>query len=210
MSAKIKKFELYRKIVSIEEFNDWHVNTNGGTLILKHDNPKIDEILKVVRRDKICAFKCIRENKKFVIMDTHPDKLVCFEATIIKIEQEHYTKNVHVTTDPYKRLILPRHYTDYSKLCSKLRINATCLFIITEDFHQLLDIGKLYNHDLSIEVLDIINIDSSNYEIKCKDVRNKRFICDLILNIGSAYKITYIKASESNLYRIIKSEILLS
>ena len=127
----------------------------------------------------------------------------------IKIEREYYTKNIHVTTDPYRTLILPRHYTDYSKICSKLRINMTCLFILTSNFDQLLDLKNLSNHVSSIQITDVININNCDYEIISKDLYDKRFIYDSILNIGSIYTITYVKASESNFYRIIKSEMLL-
>lgn len=209
MDVKVKRFEIFRKVVSLEQLDVWNINTDDGTLILKPDNPKIDYILKVIMKNKICIFDCVRENKKFVIIDTHPNKLIGLEATVIKIEKEPYTGNIHVTTDPYRRLILPKRYTGYDKICHKLRINMTCLFLLTADFSQLLDVKNLLNHTSCIKVLDVINIDNNCYEIVCKDIYDKRFIHNSFLNIGSVYKIKYTKAPESNFYNITDCELLI-
>jgi hypothetical protein len=207
-------FEIYRKIISIEQLDMWNIHTNGGILLLKSNNPKINELLRIIMKNKRLIFDCVRENKKFYIIDIKTNKLRNLEATIINFEKEKYTENIHIITDPFRMLILNKNYTDYNKLYNKLKVGNTYLFILNSDNNQLLDVKKTLKRIGYIEVLDMISINSDfedldDYiEIKTKNT-NGRFLYDSFLNIGCEYKITYSKSFSSNLYKIIRSEIVL-
>jgi len=211
MSRKI--FEIYRKIISIEQLDMCNIHTDGGILFLNPDNPKFNELLKIIMKNKRVIFDCIRENKKFFVIDIKTN-IKGFEATIFDIEKEKYTENIHIITDPFRILILNKNYTNYNKLYNKLKIGNTYLFLLNNNYNQLLDVKKPLKHTNYIEVSDIIHLNDeytnlNNYvEIKAKNL-NIRFLYDSFLSIGDKYKITYSKSFGSNLYKIINSEIII-
>lgn len=215
MSRKI--FEIYRKIISVEQLDICNIHTDGGILFLNPNNPKFIELLKIVTENKILIFNCIRENKKFYIIDIDLNKLKRFEATIFNIEKEKYTGNIHITTDPFRVIILNKNFTNHSKIYNKLRIGYTYLFLLTNNSNQLLDIKKPLKRTNYIEVSDVLCLYKehsylNNYvEIKIKNFQNMnvRFLYNSFLNIGGKYKITYSKSFGSNFYEITESEILI-
>lgn len=215
MSHKI--FEIYRKVISVEQLDIYNIHTDGGILLLNRNNPKFSELVKIIMENKILVFNCIRENKNFYIIDINPNKIKRFEATIFNIEEEKYTGNIHIITDPFRVLILNKNYTNYVRLYNKLRIGITYLFLLSNDSNQLLDIKKPLKRTNYIEVSDVLYINKeyshlNNYiEIKIKNPQNinVRFICNSFLTIGSKYKITYSKSFGNNFYEITESEILI-
>lgn len=209
MTSKI--FEIYRKILSIEQLDLCKIHTDGGILFLDYDNSKFDELLKIIITNSRLIFDCVRKDKKFFVIDIKRDKLKGFEATISNIEKNVYTENLHITTDPFKILILNKSYTDYNKLYDRLVIGNTYLFLL--NCNQLLDVMKPLRHTSCIEVSDIIyyfkddHINPNNYvEIKAKHLNIRFLHNDSFLNIGCKYKITYCKSFGSNFYKIIRNE----
>lgn len=213
MSVKI--FEIYRKIISIQQLDVCNINTDKGILFLRYDNPRFNELFSIINGNKTIIFDCIRENKEFIIIDINLNKLKGFEATIVDIEKEKYTENIHVVTDPFRVLILNKNYSSYNKLSDKLKIGITYLFLLSSYNNQLLDVKKTLKRTNYIEVSDIICLNDefdylNNYvEIKLKNTNvNARFLYDSLLKIGQKYKIIYSKSFGSNLYKIIESELV--
>lgn len=209
MSHKI--FEIYRKILRIEHLDICNIHTDGGVLFLEYDNTIFNELLKRIIESKRLVFDCIRKDKKFFIINIKRNTIKGFEATIIDIEKEKYTENVHIITDPFRVLILNKNYTNHDNLYNKLKIGNTYLFLSSTNCNQLLDVKKPLQYTNYIEVADIItpvNNEYTNYvEIKVKN-SNVRFFYDSLLNIGNKYRITYSKSFGGNLYKIINSEIM--
>ena len=200
-------FEIYRKIISVESSDVCNIHTDGGILYLDYDNPKFDRLLLIIKKDKMLIFDCIRKNKQFFIIDINRDKIRAFEATILDIEKEKYTENIHIITDPFRVLILNKNYTSYDKLYNKLKIGNTYLFVLSSNCNQLLDVKKPVKRFDYIEVFDVISHFNNNIEIRAKN-SNIRFLHDSNLSIGCKYKITYSKSFGGNLYKIISSEIM--
>jgi len=211
MSNRI--FEIYRKIVAVEKLDICNIHTDSGILYLNYDNPKFNELLSIIMGNKNLLFDCNRINKKFFIIDINLNKLIGVEATILNIEKEFYTENIHITTDPFRILVLNKNYSKYNKLVNKLNIGDTFLFLFTNNCNQLINVKKTLKYTDYIEVSDIGYLDNEfkhldNYlEIKVKNTR-ARLLYDTLLNIGSMYKIVYSKAFGSNLYKIIESELV--
>ncbi len=201
-------------ITSIEEHEEYYVKMYDFYLILHKENPKCNEIIKLIEVNKVYVFSINFHNEEYIIIDVKEINYTEFYTVINSVTNDINMDTIVKTGSLLPiNVILKRENDAYCSIYNKLKLNIPCCLILYNNclmgisevkiFSEQITVGGLINIDIEFDDLhnyqEVIAIDP---EFKRRMVFPKS---SFKFKIGHNYEVKYEKITEDFLYKIIES-----
>jgi hypothetical protein len=202
-------------ITSIEEWEHFYINMYDFQLVLKKNNPKFNELAKLIKIYKIYSISFINNDEEYIIIDIEEKDHVKYNTTIKSITND-INMNTIIKTNPLSTgVILARDNKAYCGLYNELKLNIPCCLILCGK-NQLIGVSETEIISKQIKIKGLINIgieynhlnDYQEIVTMDKDVKNRIVFQkhSFEFKVGHNYIIKLQKTQEDYLHKIIESD----